>query len=81
MSDRPTVPEVVPLVDAYYAKPGNSVGGSLHTVLDDGNLRDSHIAYCRETAEKNGDSAGVHIANLLLQMSMTQRRKVYRGHR
>jgi hypothetical protein len=39
----PTVPEVLPLVRAYYRKPENIVGGSLHLVLDDANVEDQHV--------------------------------------
>ena len=42
-SDKPTVPEVLPLVRAYYQKPGNIVGGNLHLVLDDENVENEHI--------------------------------------
>ena len=75
---KPTVPEVLPLVRAYYAKPGNNVGGSLHIVLEDGNVGDSHVEHCREWAEERDDVDGVALAKLLLRMSRTQRRKLSR---
>jgi hypothetical protein len=78
VTTKPTVPEVLPLVRAYCAKPGNATGGSLHIVLDDGNIEDHHIRYCAEFAEKRGDGEGVELARLLLRMSRTQRNKVYR---
>lgn len=74
--NRPTVPEVAPLVHAYYDKPGNSAGGNLHVVLDDGNFEDSFIEHSLDRATKIGDSDAVKIAELMLQMSMTQRRKL-----
>lgn len=46
VADSPTVAEVLPLVNAYYAKPGNSVGGNLHIVLDDCNVEDGHVEFC-----------------------------------
>lgn len=73
---KPTVPEVLPLVHAYYRKPGNEVGGNLHIVLDDGNVEDGHIQYCLEQAEADGDEDGVVLASLLLRMSRTQRSKL-----
>jgi hypothetical protein len=36
--DRPTVPQVLPFVRAYYND--YNVGGSLHIALEDGNLED-----------------------------------------
>jgi hypothetical protein len=73
---RPTVPQLVPLIRAYYAKPGNLVGGNLHAVLDDGNLADGHIEWCLARARDEGDADGVLLAELLLQMTPTQRRKL-----
>lgn len=72
-----TVPEVLPVVRAYYAKPGNGAGGSLHLVLDDGNIGTSSVVFCREYALRNNDLDGVALAELLLKMSYTQRKKLY----
>lgn len=71
-----TVPEVVPLVKVYYGKPGNSVGGNLHLVLEDGNVQDSHVRFCLERAKECGDEDGVKLAEVLLRMSKTQRTKL-----
>lgn len=75
---KPTISEVLPLVRAYYAKPGNDVGGCLHVVLDDGNVADGHVRACMEFAKKQGDAAGVELAQVILRMSKTQRRKLAR---
>jgi hypothetical protein len=77
---RPIVSEVVALARAYYKKPGNSVGGCLHIVLDDGNLADSHLQACVEWAKALHDEDGLVLATKLLAMSPTQRRKVYRSN-
>ncbi len=77
---KPTVPQLLPLVQAYYEKPGNSSGGSLHIVLDDGNTEDHHVRWCLKFAESCGDDDGAKLASLLLQMSRTQRSKLYRRH-
>jgi hypothetical protein len=74
--DRPTVPQVLPFVRAYYNDHG--AGGSLHVVLDDGNLDDGYVQGCIEWAEERGDAPGAALARLLLQMTLTQRNKVYR---
>lgn len=81
MSDamKPTVPEVLPLVRAYYAIPGNGVGGHLHVVLDDGNVEDHFVQFCREDAIAAGDAKGLELADLLLLMSKTQRRVLSRA--
>ena len=73
---RPTVLDVIPMVRAYYAKPGNIVGGSLHIVLDDMNVDDSHVEWCLAYAIRKNDTDGVALAKVLLQMSKTQRLKI-----
>lgn len=74
---KPTVPEVLPLVWHYrdhYEHGG--AGGSLHIVLDDGNVEDSHVEFCRQFAIEHGDSEGEKLAEILLRMSKTQRSKL-----
>lgn len=88
---RPTVPEVIPLVNAYYSFPGCGVGGCLHIVLDDDNIETGHIEYCIECAKDHDfwvskehygghDEAGELLGRLLLLMSMTQRSKLAKQH-
>lgn len=78
--NRPTVPEVAALLAAYGRKPGNGVGGSLHIVVDDGNVSDSDLHYCRQHAVERCDEDGVAIVDLMLQMTKTQRRKLRGAH-
>jgi hypothetical protein len=73
---KPTLPEVEPLVRAYYAKSGNSVGGNLHVVLDDCNIKDANIRYCLKECHRLGDGDGASIAELMLQMSRRQRKRL-----
>lgn len=75
-ADRPTADQVRPMIRAYYDKPGNECGGSLHIVLDDGNIEDGCIVFCRDWARERGDVDGERLAEMLLQMSRTQRKKV-----
>jgi hypothetical protein len=75
------VPDVVKMVHAYYATEGNEAGGYLHIVLDDGNLGDDSINYCRVECEKVGDAAGVLLSDILLEMSKSQRQRLYRSKR
>jgi hypothetical protein len=74
--DKPTIPEVLSLVKAYLEKDGNGVGGSLHIVLDDGNVEDSHVEFCIKWAREHNDEDGVKLGELLLRMSKTQRLKL-----
>jgi hypothetical protein len=64
------------LVRAYVAKPGNEACGLLHVVLDDGNIGRNHIEYAHDEALRQGDTDALFIAYCLLDMTMTQRRKV-----
>ena len=73
----PTIPEVMPLVREYYSIPGNSAGGSLHVVLDDGNIGDDSIRFCLCECDKDSDKKGAELCKLLLRMSKTQRKKIY----
>lgn len=73
-----TVPEVLPMAQAYCAKDGNGAGGNLHIVLDDDNLETHFVEFCLEQAEREGDEDGAVLARALLLMSRTQRGKVAR---
>ncbi len=74
--DRPQTPQVKALVDAYYALPGNEVGGNCHVVLEDKNLDTGSILWDLKYCEEQGDVAGAEIMRAMLQMTRTQRRKV-----
>jgi hypothetical protein len=74
MSEKPSIPEVAPRFAAYYRD--NPVWGSLHIVLDDGNVEDSSVDYCIQWATDSGDKEGLALALILRQMSKTQRRKL-----
>lgn len=75
-TDKPTIPEVVGRFAEYFSLPENGAWGSLHNVLDDGNVSDSNVEYCLENAIERGDHEGTELAELLLQMSRTQRIKL-----
>lgn len=78
---KPTVREVAPLVRDFYDLPGNAVGGSLHIVLDDGNIEDRNVQFCAAFARADNDTLGEALAGLLLRMSHTQRWKLHRTWR
>lgn len=74
-----TIPEVMPLVEEYMSR--NLTGGSLHIVLEDGNIDNDDVLFCKEYAIEQGDLFGIELADILLQMSKTQRKKIYmRSH-
>ena len=75
-SEMKIVDTVVAMLEIYYKK-YNCSGGSLHIVVDDGNLDDNNIEYCIEWANNENDVAGFIIGTLLLKMNMRQRKNVY----
>lgn len=83
--DRPTVPEVLPLVRELYRE--SEAGGPLHIVLDDGNISDEYVQWCiNEAIPQYGENWHAtpdpvrdlcyRIAAMMLQMTTTQRRKL-----
>ncbi len=62
----------------YYKE--NAAGGSLHIVLDDGNLEDYSVDFCIKYAEEHADPAGVELARRIRTMSVTQRAKLYKNY-
>jgi len=74
---KPTVPEVIPLVRFYCAsEEAVGLGGCLHIFVEDGNCEDGHIQFCRHESTHKGE-LGALICDVLLKMSMTQRRAIY----
>ncbi len=71
-ADRPKVPDALPLKQSIYAR--HSAGCCLHVVIDDGNLGDDMIRSCLPDIEHDDCRA---LAEMMLRMSPTQRRKVY----
>lgn len=58
-------PMLCDLIAYYRDDLGHSAGGSLHIVLDDGNLEDGHIWHCQQFAKEEGDSFGYFLATLM----------------
>jgi len=75
---KPTIPDIMPLLEAFAEAPGNSMGGCLHIVLEDGNTENEHVQWCVDHAIEKGDELGAAVAKVMLAMSRTQRRKLCR---
>ncbi len=73
---RPTIPDVLPRFRAYLALRGNEAWGSLHIVLEDGNVSDDSVRACIAYAAERGDAEGEALGKVLLMMSKTQRLKM-----
>ena len=70
---KPNLPEIKPLVEAYYQLDGNGAGGELHVVLDDGNWEKCFI---REIYDRAKQDETKWLAAVLLMLSNSQLRKV-----
>lgn len=81
---KPTLPDVRPLVDAWYSLPGNGAGGMLlHAVLDDHNYERPHIVSSIQRAHRVFDKnpelypeAAMWLGEVMLLMSNSQRRRL-----
>lgn len=69
-----TVPEVLPLVQALYAR--HAAGCCLHIVLEDGNVDDASVEFCITEASARAHDECHELAVLLGTMSRTQRAKL-----
>lgn len=77
LEGKPTVPDVLERFVAYRREHGPE-WDSLHIVLADDNMDDSDVAFCIDWAKKEGDREGAALAEILLRMSKTQRKKIQR---
>lgn len=60
---------------SYYVQ--HPTWGSLHVVLDDGNVEDSAVNVSLKHAREHGDDEGAVLAEALLAMSWRQRARLY----
>lgn len=70
--------EVIELFQAYQDAPGNGAWGSLHIVLDDGNLAKHHIMWCFRECQKHDDTMGMMLCGFMLALSLREKRSLYR---
>lgn len=76
---KPTVPEVLLLVQALYARPGGGAGCCLHLVLDDGNASIGTVKFCLQQAIEAGHKDCEELARKLKLMSGAQRWNLYKA--
>lgn len=69
--DRPTVPDVLPLLEAIYAD--HPAGCCLHILTDDYNVDDGHARFCLQEAIESDHPTCISAAEMLLRMTETQR--------
>jgi uncharacterized protein (TIGR02996 family) len=74
---KPTIPEYLDRFVAYLNAHG--AWGSLHIVLDDGNVEDDHVRWCIQYAAEHGDEEGRQLGEVLLRMSRTRLPRVAWG--
>ena len=77
------VKEICKLVKTLYDDMGESCGGMLHIVLDDGNIEDWNLQWCieycnrEENANRHDKNICLEIAHKMLNLSKEQRQLVY----
>lgn len=74
--NRPTFPEVAPLVRALLKREGGAVGCCLHLVLDEPNYENGAVEYVLKEAQHAGHADCIEIAEKMLLMSRTQRKRL-----
>lgn len=77
--ERPTVDVIGLLVMGIYQR--NPVGCCLHIALDDGNLRREDLNFCLGVAIGQEHTDCINVASAMLEMTPSQRRRLYRGKR
>lgn len=75
-----TIIELIMKAKNYYFQEGNSVGGNLHIILNDGNIENSDIQYCLKLCKEKNDLLGIELSELLLKASKTQRKKLINSY-
>jgi hypothetical protein len=73
---KPSIQDVVPALLEYYKREGNGSGGIFHIIIEDINYQKCHAVSALEDAKASGDALELKIAELLVAMSSTQRRKL-----
>lgn len=68
------IPEHLDEFTAYYRQ--YPMWGSLHVVLDDGNVEDDSVQFCIDYARKESDAEGERLGKILLTMTRGQRRRL-----
>lgn len=63
----------------HYARPGNSVGGCLHVVLDDGNLEDYFVLHAIGRAIDDLDIDAASLACAILCLPRPRRRRALKA--
>ncbi len=70
-------PFINELVKFYCLNLGNITGGNYHIVLYDGNVDDGYVWYCQQESEKNGDTFGVFLGQVLRTFTEQERDDMY----
>jgi hypothetical protein len=71
---KPTLPEVRPIIDAWYARPENGAGGELHVILDDNNMERGFLI--GTIADDHHTDEAKWICNVLLMLTPSQKRRL-----
>jgi hypothetical protein len=76
VSDKPTIPEVLPLVRAIYHTEGGNLGCCFYSIFENPNYEREHAEQCLDRARADGHLLCIALGELLIRMSKTQRKKL-----
>lgn len=72
---KPSVDRVMPLI-RHYCTQAHGLGGNLHIFVEDGNIDDDDIRFCKNNAIDSNDLMCRELCDVLLSMSKTQRKEI-----
>lgn len=76
--NRPSVPDVFPILREIYGR--HCAGCCCHIVTDDGNYEQEHADWCLQYAREKQHTDCIAALEMLVQMTDTQRRQVYKRY-
>lgn len=72
---KPNPIQINDLVRRYYRT--HPAGGPLHIMLDDGNVEQGHIDFCRERAKEASDEPGQHLCDVMEMFTLAEREALF----
>lgn len=77
LDQEPTIEQLLDATKEFYQMPNNECGGSLHVVLDDGNLDRKTLLFAIDYALARADYEAVFLAKMLLKVDILKRKLLY----
>lgn len=75
-NNQPLSKEAFNRFKAYQHQHFGNGSSCFHIVLENKNIKDGHVQFCRELAVKRNDQEALELADILLSLSKSQRLKL-----